>query len=115
MRADMQEINFTTTSHLNGSAEVSVAVTLKTAFTARDPITDGNLSIGFYPLNFSTSDDLMSPNTWLFANYSSPVQPPIIRSVALNAAGNTNFTAFSYAFNLTAVNYWSTKSPNCMH
>ena len=52
MRADMQEINFTTTSHLNGSAEVSVAVTLKTAFTARDPITDGNLSIGFYPLNF---------------------------------------------------------------
>nr|MDO8111800.1 glycoside hydrolase family 2 TIM barrel-domain containing protein [Candidatus Sigynarchaeota archaeon] len=106
VRADVTMGSFTTTNHLNGTANIKVNVVIRcinaSGFT-------GSISLGIYPLNFSAPAAMRSQNTWEYIVRNSPLIP--IQTVPISMSG-ISYSVHQFDVSASNVQYWNTKHPN---
>jgi hypothetical protein len=112
IRTDLQQTNYTTTNHLNGSINVNVNIVIRSSVKASSSISTGNLTIGFYPLHFNTDAERMDPDTWNYADYNSPAQLSYSTTLSLITQNGVPYVAQQIKLSLNSVDFWSTKHPN---
>jgi beta-glucuronidase len=111
-RLDVRMGDFTSTNHLNGSAEIEINVVIKCPAVGILANPAATLNISIFPLLFLDNTSMMSRETWNYADLINPVMATHIETMDLVGMAGTDYLASKISLSLANVNYWSTKRPN---
>ncbi|NMC05616.1 MAG: hypothetical protein GYA24_10415 [Candidatus Lokiarchaeota archaeon] len=110
-RADVRMGEFTTSNHVNGSAEIVVDVVVGTTWKTNDALS-GTITMGIFPLIFPNETAMRSLNTRAYMNDSQPLIATQVATFSLAVQSGTRYFAHRFVISTTNVQYWSTKRPN---
>ncbi|MHA1698409.1 MAG: glycoside hydrolase family 2 protein, partial [Promethearchaeota archaeon] len=116
IRADIRQLNYSTIDHCSGNVTFDVDVALhvqkSSLFPSEQQVSNLAISMEMYPLHFQAEEDLRSPETWRFANRSTPVVDGLKQTIDLTNANENGYITTKFRVTAFNIHFWATKSPN---
>ncbi len=108
VRADLKNQRFQTLNYKNGSVNSNISIVIKNTMN----LSQMNLSLAIFPLEFPTIDSMIDIWTWNFVQFNQNATPIISRILSLDQFSIEKYSAISINVDIPFVRFWSTKSPN---